>query len=222
MLVSYGILLVYAPPVVSCNRTGSLFAFYRSCSKMIIAKPRSVERKNSSTDENITFWQNSVEGELVDVDLFTACANGEYEYVESFIHKAKSDADIVNKSNRSGWTPLLYSCYVGNEKITELLIHKGGDVLFEENKHGCTPIMFAASSGNISLVKRLVEVSLTNKQKTTQILDISTYIVFFFLFKTKFVFLNSKFVKFTEYTRWVPKSASYQGQGFSYNFTNVY
>jgi ankyrin repeat protein len=124
---------------------------------MINAKPHNSNEGNSSDDN---FYENLTEGEPIDLDLFTACAIGEFEYVKTLIH-AKSDTDIVNKSNSSGWTSLMYVCYVGNDKIVELLIREGADVLFQEDKGGCTPLMFAASSGNISLVKRLVEVSLS-------------------------------------------------------------
>ena len=133
---------------------------------MLPAKPAPVEECPDSKEGDINednFWKNLTEGELIDIDLFTACAIGEFDYVKKFIHDAKSSygTDIVNNSNKSGWTPLMYVCFVGNDKITELLIREGADVLFEENKHGLTPLMLASSSGNISLVKRLVEVCLT-------------------------------------------------------------
>jgi ankyrin repeat protein len=120
----------------------------------------------NAKDGNIAegnFWQNLIEGELIDIDLFTACALGEYDYVNLTIHNAKSSTDIVNKSNSAKWTPLMYACYVGNDKITELLVREGADVLFDENKCGCTPLMLAATSGNISLVKRLVEVRFSDQ-----------------------------------------------------------
>jgi hypothetical protein len=141
------------------------------------AIPPSVGKWNNPKEGNINssednFWQNLTEGELIDIDVFTACAIGEFDYVKTLIfHNAKSGEDIVNKSNSAGWTPLMYVCYVGNDKITELLIREGADVSFEENRRGCAPLMFAASSGNISLVKRLVEVSLTK-----QLLNTFTYL----------------------------------------------
>ncbi|XP_028401463.1 ankyrin repeat and SAM domain-containing protein 3-like [Dendronephthya gigantea] len=129
---------------------------------MLHAKPPPIKEcpdpKEGDIDED-NFWKNLTEGELIDIDLFTACAIGEFDYVKEFINNAKPTygTDIVNNSNKSGWTPLMYVCFVGNDKITELLIREGADVLFEEHKHGFTPLMLASSSGNISLVKRLVE-----------------------------------------------------------------
>ena len=122
---------------------------------MLNGKPLVAEENNGSDDH---FWKNLTEGELIDIDLLTACAIGDFDYVKSSIDNEKSGTDIVNRSNRSGWTPLMYVCYVGNEKIAELLIHEGAEVLYEENVRGRTPLMVAAGSGNVSLVKRLVEV----------------------------------------------------------------
>ena len=115
-------------------------------------------KEESSSDDN--FYQNLTEGEPVDIDLFTACAIGKLDYVSKFILNSPESTVIINKSNYGGWTALMYACYVGNDRMTELLIREGADVLFEENKHGCTALMLAASCANISLVKRLVEVRL--------------------------------------------------------------
>lgn len=122
----------------------------------------SKEIKFSDIEDN--YWHNLTEGELVDIDLYTACAIGEFDYVKTFIQNAKTyDTDIINKSNKSGWTPLMYVCYVGNDEITKLLIREGAGVFFEQDKNGRTPLMLAASSGNVSLVKRLAEVCFTNR-----------------------------------------------------------
>lgn len=123
----------------------------------MINQPSS-EDNIESKDDN--FYQNLTEGEAVDIDLFTACAIGKLDYVSKFILNSPASTVIINKSNYSGWTALMYACYVGNDTMTELLIREGADVLFEENKHGFTALMLAASCANVSLVKRLVEVRL--------------------------------------------------------------
>ena len=161
---------------------------------MINAKPDSLGKWNNAKEENSredNFWQNLTEGELVDIDLFTACALGEYDYVNLIIQNAKSSTDIVNKSNSAGWTPLMYACYVGNDKITELLVREGADVLFDENKRGCTPLMLAAASGNISLVKHLVEVRYSGEQLsiTLHIYTIVSQLAFSDCHKAKVKFL---------------------------------
>ena len=115
-------------------------------------------KQESSPEDN--FYENLTEGEPVDIDLFTASAIGKLDYVSKFILDSPASTVVINKSNYGGWTALMYACYVGNDKMTELLIREGADVVFEDNRHGCTALMLAACCPNLSLTERLVEVRL--------------------------------------------------------------
>lgn len=104
------------------------------------------------------YWEKLTEGDVYDLDLFTACAIGDYSFVENLLSFAKYRSEIINKKNEGGWTPLMYVSYLGDDKLLELLIREQADILAEEDKHGMTPLILASTSGNTSVVKRLVEV----------------------------------------------------------------
>ena len=106
------------------------------------------------------YWQKLTEGEVLDLDLYTACAIGDFGYVKNYLSNAKHCLGIINKKNNGGWTPLMYVCCIGHDKILQLLIQQQVNIEAAEEKHGTTPLMLASSSGNTSVVKRLVEVSI--------------------------------------------------------------
>lgn len=113
--------------------------------------------KELVAENSYDFWELFTEGKVFDLDLFTACSVGKFEYIQQLLRN-DSRTDIVNIKNEGGWSPLMYVCYIGNYEITELLVREGADVLFEEKEYGRTPLMLASSSGNIYLVKFLIKV----------------------------------------------------------------
>lgn len=116
------------------------------------------EKEDDFTENEGEYWQKLTEGHVSDLDLFTACAIGDSDCVKNYLSQTNSQSDIVNTRNSGEWTPLMYACYVGHEKILELLIHERADILAKEEKHGMTALALASSSGNTSVVERLIEV----------------------------------------------------------------
>ena len=95
------------------------------------------------------------EDEDVKMDLYTACAIGQYSCVQQHLADGVEIADL-DKHNCSGWTPLMYAAYVGHVNIVYLLLDNV-KVNSRTKKNGATPMMLASSCGNESLVDFLLQ-----------------------------------------------------------------
>ncbi len=66
----------------------------------------------------------------------------------------------------SGWTPVLYAAYVGNDALLERLIAAGGNVKAVA-PNGGTTLMFAARNGHMSVVQRLLKMGVDVNAKNS-------------------------------------------------------
>lgn len=66
----------------------------------------------------------------------------------------------LDSKNIGGWTPLMYSSYIGHDNIANLLLEAGVNVNATTGK-GLTPLMLAASCGNESIAYFLMQVRFT-------------------------------------------------------------
>uniref|UniRef100_A0A673YRL0 Ankyrin repeat and sterile alpha motif domain containing 3 n=1 Tax=Salmo trutta TaxID=8032 RepID=A0A673YRL0_SALTR len=89
----------------------------------------------------------------VPLDLHTACSIGQYDVVSECIKKGELNLD---SKNIGGWTPLMYSSYIGHDNIANLLLEAGVNVNATTGK-GLTPLMLAASCGNESIAYFLMQ-----------------------------------------------------------------
>uniref|UniRef100_A0A8C7RA42 Ankyrin repeat and sterile alpha motif domain containing 3 n=1 Tax=Oncorhynchus mykiss TaxID=8022 RepID=A0A8C7RA42_ONCMY len=89
----------------------------------------------------------------VPLDLHTACSIGQYDVVSECIKKGEVNLD---SKNIGGWTPLMYSSYIGHDNIANLLLEAGVNVNATTGK-GLTPLMLAASCGNESIAYFLMQ-----------------------------------------------------------------
>uniref|UniRef100_A0A8C8CN24 SAM domain-containing protein n=1 Tax=Oncorhynchus tshawytscha TaxID=74940 RepID=A0A8C8CN24_ONCTS len=89
----------------------------------------------------------------VPLDLHTACSIGQYDVVSECIKKGEVNLD---SKNIGGWTPLMYSSYIGHDNIANLLLEAGVNVNATTGK-GLTPLMLAASCGNESIAYFLIQ-----------------------------------------------------------------
>lgn len=90
-------------------------------------------------------------------DIFDICRNGS---VAQLMEIYKKEPLMINKTNSDGYSPLVLSCYHGNEEVVAFLIDKVTDINGKSD-YG-TPLMAAVVKGNI----KIVELLLVNKADT--------------------------------------------------------
>ena len=90
-----------------------------------------------------------------EIALFDACRSGNKELVEYLL----KNGTYINKENKNGITPLLYSCISGNKELVEYLLKNGADIN-KENKNGITPLLYACYSRNKELVEYLKKMTM--------------------------------------------------------------
>lgn len=113
------------------------------------------ERSASFTDVNdcSNLWN---EDEVIPMDIYTACAIGEYSCVQQHLADGVELADL-DKPNCGGWTPLMYAAYVGHDNIVNLLLDYHVNVNATTAENGVNALMLAASCGNESVVYFLLQ-----------------------------------------------------------------
>ena len=99
-------------------------------------------------------WKNEP---VVPMDIYTACAIGEYDCVRQLLADGLEICDLGKPNHPGGWTPLMYASYVGHDIIVNLLLDNNVDVNARDIKYGATPLMLAASCGNQSVVGFLLQ-----------------------------------------------------------------
>ncbi len=90
-------------------------------------------------------------------NIFDACRKGTVTDVNVFY---LNDNNSINKTNESGYTPLILASYHGNEEVVEFLVDKVDDINGSSD-YG-TPLMAAVVNGN----ERIVEMLLKNNADT--------------------------------------------------------
>lgn len=75
----------------------------------------------------------------------------------------------------SGWTPVLYAAYVGNDALLERLISMGGDVQKAAAPNGSSALMLAAANGHTEVVKRLLKMGVNVNVKNDTGLTAETW-----------------------------------------------
>ncbi|MDP9961237.1 ankyrin repeat domain-containing protein [Chryseobacterium lathyri] len=67
----------------------------------------------------------------------------------------KQDPDIINKTNESGFSPLILACYRGNTEVAEFLMDTVKDI--DYNSSMGTALMAAVFKGDIKLAQELLD-----------------------------------------------------------------
>ncbi|XP_054262128.1 ankyrin repeat and SAM domain-containing protein 3-like [Macrosteles quadrilineatus] len=89
------------------------------------------------------------ECEFIPIDLHSACNLGDVDIVEEILKREKTD---INNKNDGDWTPLMYACWGGNEKLVTLLLRLNARK-DEENHFKQTPLIVAVMGGCLNIVK---------------------------------------------------------------------
>ena len=91
-------------------------------------------------------------------DIWLAYFNGQID-IQEVEKRIDEGADINEELNDAGWTPLIFSIFVGdqeNYELTKLLIEKGVNIEAKD-KNGKTPLMHSSEYGILEMIKILVE-----------------------------------------------------------------
>ena len=85
-------------------------------------------------------------------DIFDICRNGS---VAQLMEIYKKEPLMINKTNSDGYSPLVLSCYHGNEEVVAFLIDKVIDINGRSD-YG-TPLMAAVVKGNTKIINILLK-----------------------------------------------------------------
>lgn len=126
--------------IFECSSELGDINIFRILSKYLINNPDLVNSLVSQEKNNI-FHIAATENKVLSLLFF-------YEFY-------KNNPSILNKQNKSSWTPLHTSCYRGHYEFTQSLVNLGADINFldKENKNA---LFFAVESGNIRIIKYLI------------------------------------------------------------------
>ena len=104
--------------------------------------------------------------------------------LDEVINVYENNPDVINYTNKEGYSPLILACYHGNDEVAKFLINKVEDI--NGSSDFGTPLMAAVVKGNRILVKLLLD-----KKADTNIADINgtTALHYAVLFK------NSEIIK---------------------------
>ncbi|MEI3790387.1 MULTISPECIES: ankyrin repeat domain-containing protein [Chryseobacterium] len=84
----------------------------------------------------------------------------------------KQDPDIINKTNESGFSPLILACYRGNAEVADFLMDKVKDINY--NSSMGTALMAVVFKGDLKLAQELLDhksdINTTDSQGTTPLI----------------------------------------------------
>ncbi|XP_076310987.1 uncharacterized protein LOC143225443 isoform X3 [Tachypleus tridentatus] len=100
------------------------------------------------------------------MDLYTAASLGKEDCVKKCLESLQDSAD-VDKQNRGGWTPLMYSAYWGHETVLKLLLMSKSNPR-EKNFSGHTALMLAAMCDNVNCGKTLLQHGASTEDRDNQ------------------------------------------------------
>ncbi|MGK6344017.1 ankyrin repeat domain-containing protein [Chryseobacterium sp. DT-3] len=84
----------------------------------------------------------------------------------------KQDPDIINKTNESGFSPLILACYRGNNEVAEFLMDNVKDI--DYNSSMGTALMAVVFKGDLKLAQELLDhksnVNTIDSQGTTPLI----------------------------------------------------
>ena len=85
-------------------------------------------------------------------DVFDVARKGTVDEMKLLV---KKDADIVNKTNDSGFTPLILACYKGNIAVAKFLIENSKTINVSSDMG--TPLMACAVKGDRQISELLLK-----------------------------------------------------------------
>ncbi|KFF08685.1 ankyrin repeat domain-containing protein [Chryseobacterium luteum] len=84
----------------------------------------------------------------------------------------KQDPDIINKTNESGFSPLILACYRGNMEVADFLMDKVKDINY--NSSMGTALMAVVYKGDLALTQKLLDnksdINTADSQGTTPLI----------------------------------------------------
>ncbi|WP_395045299.1 ankyrin repeat domain-containing protein [Flavobacterium sp.] len=102
-------------------------------------------------------------------DVFTIAKNGSIEEIKELL---LTNSNVLESLNEHGFSPLILSCYKGNNEIAEFIINQKVDLNYVSQEG--TALMAATVKGNIKLVDLLLKgnanPNLTNENATTALM----------------------------------------------------
>jgi ankyrin repeat protein len=90
--------------------------------------------------------------------LMRSAASGDVEGIQHYLQKGEN----INGVDKSGFTPLMWAIYYGQEQAVDFLIKKGADINyripkdFGDIRTGSTPLMLASYYQNPNIIKKLL------------------------------------------------------------------
>ncbi|KAI3381576.1 hypothetical protein SNEBB_008735 [Seison nebaliae] len=87
--------------------------------------------------------------------LHLAAEFGKYNVCELLLKNSGGKRNMVNEIDKNGFTPLLYACKNGKNKLIDLLLEMGGILL--KDFEGNTAIHHAASGGHYTTITKLLK-----------------------------------------------------------------
>ena len=101
----------------------------------------------------ITTWKDSI--------LYSP----DREYARIVKRKIEDGADVNEKDNEYGATPLHHASATGNLEVVQQLIKAGADVNAKDNECGATPLHHASYQGHLEIVQQLIKAGADVKAK---------------------------------------------------------
>jgi ankyrin repeat protein len=103
------------------------------------------------------------------ISIFDIARSGTVAEVKDLM---KQDPDIINKTNESGFSPLILACYRGNMEVADFLMDKVKDINY--NSSMGTALMAVVYKGDLTLTQKLLDnksdINTADSQGTTPLI----------------------------------------------------